>query len=116
MVMRLAGGALLLLGLLLMALGAVGLLSIQLVLSDSGAVTLLLAGLVCVALGVLIWRGSRLATLVALVLLVCLLVIQGATLAGAPAREPEDFWRLAITGALAALLGLAAARPSRVGR
>lgn len=108
MAVRLAGGALLLLGVVLAALGLIGLLSLQLVVSDGGAALVLLIGVVCLVLGVLVWRGSRLATMVALVLLVALVVLQATALLSTPQREVEDLWRLALTAALALLLALAA--------
>jgi len=114
MVARIAGGALSLLGVALVVLALIGLTSIQLVLTSTGAVIVLLAGLTCAALGVLVWRRSRLATLVALLLLVTLAVLQATALLASPLREAADVWRLALTAALAVLLALAArALPGR---
>ncbi len=114
MVAKIAGGALSLLGVALVVLALIGLASIQLVLTTSGAVIVLLAGLTCAVLGVLVWRRSRLATLVALLLLVTLAVLQATALLASPLREAADVWRLALTTALAVLLALAArALPAR---
>lgn len=104
----LAGGALIALGVVLVALGVVALVSIQLVIGTGGAISLLGAGAVCVVLGVLVWRGSRLATGVALTVLLCLVLIQIAGLATASPREPADIARLALTAALATLTAVAA--------
>jgi len=114
MVARIAGGALSLLGVVLVVLALIGLASIQLVLTTAGAVIVLLAGLTCAVLGVLVWRRSRLATLVALLLLVTLAVLQATALLASPLREAADVWRLALTATLAVLLALAArALPAR---
>lgn len=109
---RLAGAGLLALGVVLVALGVVALVSIQLVIDTGGAISLLGAGAVCVALGVLVWRGSRLATGVALALLLCLVLIQVTGLVTASPREPADVARLGLTAVLAMLTALAA-RPRR---
>ncbi len=53
-------------------------------------------------------RGSRLATAVALVGLLCLVVVQASTVLGTPAPESGDLARLALTTVLTGLLGLAA--------
>ncbi len=105
---RLAGGGLVALGAVLAALGVVGLVSIQLVVSTGGALSLVAAGLGCAVFGVLVWRGSRLATAVALVGLLCLVVVQASSVLGTPAPESGDLARLALTIVLAGLLGIAA--------
>lgn len=105
---RLAGVGLLALGVVLIALGAVALLSLQLVISDGGAVSLLGSGALCVALGVLVWRGSRLATGIALALLLSLALVQLTGLLTAAQREAADIARLGLTAALATLTALAA--------
>lgn len=113
MIARLAGAALSLLGAVLVLLGLVGLLTIQLVLPTGGSVLLMLSGLVCAALGVPVWRGSRLATMTGLAALAVLLVVEAATLLQTADPEPAARWRLALTAALTGLLALAArsARP-----
>lgn len=105
---RLAGAGLLALGVVLVALGVVALLSIQLVIGTGGAISLLGAGALCAVLGALVWRGSRLATGVALALLLCLVLIQLSGLATASPREPQDVARLGLTAALATLTAFAA--------
>lgn len=107
---RLAGGGLLALGAVLVALGAVALLSIQLLIRDGGAVLLIGAGLVCGALGVAVWRGSRLAVGVALTLLLCLVLIQAGALVTGAERAPADLARFGLTALLAALTAAAARR------
>lgn len=105
---KLAGAGLIALGVVLIVLGVVALVSIQLLIGDGGAVSLLGAGVVCVVLGALVWRGSRLATGVALALLLCLVLIQMTGLFTTTPREAADVARLALTAALATLTGLAA--------
>jgi hypothetical protein len=111
MASRVAGAALLVLGMVLAVLGAVGLLSLQLVIDTGGTALLLVLGLVCITLGMLIWSGNRLATAVGLVLLIALLVLQVTSLVRAPVREVTDWLRLVLTVALAALLALAVRTP-----
>jgi len=68
----------------------------------------MIGGVVSVAAGVLVWRGSRPVTLVALTILGGLFVAQVSLLILGESGDDEAVGRLLVTGVLAALLVLAA--------
>jgi len=73
----------------------------------------MIGGVVSVAAGVLVWRGSRPVTLVALTILGGLFVAQVSLLILGESGDDEAVGRLLVTGVLAALLVLAALKPRR---
>lgn len=108
-----AGVALLLVGLAYLAFGIAGFTLPGLALSPAGAGGLVVGGVVSVAAGALVWRGSRPVTLVALTVLGGLFVAQASLLLLGESGDDEAVGRLLITGVLAALLVLAALRSRR---
>jgi peptidoglycan/LPS O-acetylase OafA/YrhL len=73
----------------------------------------MIGGVVSVAAGVLVWRGSRPVTLVALTILGGLFVAQVSLLILGESGDDEAVGRLLVTGVLAALLVLAALKSRR---
>lgn len=110
---RLAGALLIVVGALNVAFGLLSLFSDQVLLSTGVAGGLAMAGLVTAAAGVLVWRGSQLATYIALTIFGLLLFVQlgdfiqegggtGDGLAQHPATRFGVLTLLVITLALAA--------------
>lgn len=122
--LRLAGGLVVVLGLLNIVFGVVSLTTELVRLTTGVASGLVVVGAVTTAAGVLVWRGSRLATNVMLTLFGLLLVSQlGGALTAPPtatALDPADdpTLRLAVLAVVVAALALAAVRMRRrrVGR
>lgn len=112
---RLAGGLLVAVGAVNGVFGLLSLLSELVQLSPGVAGGLLVAGVVTAALGVLVWRGSRTATLVSLTVFGVLLVAQlPDLLQGGSAEGVADHpARFALLGLIVAVLALAAVRLSR---
>ncbi|CAN5584121.1 MAG: hypothetical protein H0W51_03520 [Euzebyales bacterium] len=108
-----AGAALVLVGLGYLAFGVAGFTMPGLALSSAGAGGLMIGGVVSVAAGVLVWRGSRPVTLVALTILGGLFVAQVSLLILGESGDDEAVGRLLVTGVLAALLVLAALKSRR---
>jgi peptidoglycan/LPS O-acetylase OafA/YrhL len=73
----------------------------------------MIGGVVSVAAGVLVWRGSRPVTLVALTILGGLFIAQVSLLILGESGDDEAVGRLLVTGVLAALLVLAALKSRR---
>ena len=116
--LKLAGGLVVLLGLLNVVLGMLSLTTDLVRLSAGAASGLVVAGAVTIAAGVLVWRGSRLATYVTLTVFALLLVAQLATPLdttslpdGDPSASPVV--RFGALGLLVAVLALAAWRLRR---
>lgn len=111
---RVAGGALVMLGAVLAAFGAVAAGFVpQFGLPWEIELSLMLSGIVTGWVGVLVWRGSRPLTLVALTVLGGLFVLQFTQFVALADPEDELLYRLILTGVLVALLGLAAVRTRR---
>ncbi len=115
---RLAGALLILVGILNLGLGALSLVSDQVRLSADIAGGIVAAGLLTAAVGLLVARGSRLATMVALTVFGLLLVVQlvdlaqpGGTAAGDTSASP--LLRIVVLIALVGSLALAAVRRRR---
>lgn len=68
------------------------------------------AGLLTLVAGVLVWRGSRVTTLVALTVFGLLLLVQLTGLVEGVGPETQDLVRLVVLAALVAALALAARR------
>lgn len=112
---RLAGALLVVVGVLNLAFGVLSWLTEQVQLSTGVAGGLVTAGLVTAALGTLVWRGSRLATIIALTVFAMLLVFQLSELmaeAGdtADGLAGEHLTRFGVLGVVVAALAVAAWR------
>ncbi|MEX0835549.1 MAG: hypothetical protein WD010_05630 [Nitriliruptor sp.] len=112
---RIAAVLVIVVGVLNLVLGLVSLLTDQIRLSDGIAGGLVVAGLVTAAVGTLVWRANRLATVAALTVFTMLLVYQlsevaagGGDTAGALASQPTA--RLAVLAVLVLVLSVAAWR------
>jgi hypothetical protein len=93
--------------------GLISLLTQQIRLHTGAAGGLVTAGLVTAALGVLVWRGSRLATLVGLTAFGLLLVVQVGDLP--PGMDGGGAASVGVLALLVLTLGLAAWRKRRAG-
>jgi hypothetical protein len=117
---RLAGAALLLVGLLNLVIAVLALTTGLVRISAGAAGGSLAVGLALVAVGVLVWRGNRAATIGAFAVVLALLLLQvgqvvtddGDPVAAAAAAD-EPLARLAVLAVLAAVLGVAAWRRRR---
>lgn len=112
---RLAGGLLVGVGAVNAGVGVWALVGGGAGLGVGAAGGLLVAGVVTVAAGVLVWRGSRPVTLVALTVFALLLVVQAGDLADA-SDVGDDLVPLVLLLALVGALGLAAWRGRRPAR
>jgi hypothetical protein len=117
---RLAGAALLVVGLLNLTIAVLAFATDLVRLSAGAAGGALAVGLVLVAIGVLVWRGNRAATIGAFAVALALLVLQVGQVvtddgdaAAAAASADEPLARLAVLAVLVVTLGVAAWRRRR---
>jgi hypothetical protein len=117
---RLAGAALLVVGLLNLATAVLALTTDVVRLSAGAAGGSMAVGLALVAVGVLVWRGNRAATIGAFAVVLALLLLQVGQIvtdagdaAAAAASADEPLARLAVLAVLAAALVVAAWRRRR---
>jgi hypothetical protein len=106
---RVAGGLLVAVGAANVVFGVLGLLTDVVRLGAAVSGGLLVAGLVTASAGVLVWRGSRVTTVVALAVLGLLLPVQLGELAGA-AGDETSVPRLVVLACLVVALAVAARR------
>ncbi len=107
---RIAAGLLAIVGAANAALGAWSLTAGGPELTTGVAWGLVVAGLLTLAAGVLVWRGSRLTRLVALTIFGVLLLAQLTGLVGGAQVAAEDLGRIAVLVVLVVALALAGVR------
>jgi hypothetical protein len=114
---RLAGALLVLVGGLNVALGLMSLLTDQIHLSPGIAGGLVTAGLVTAAVGALVWRGNRLATILAFTVFAMLLLYQLSEViadnAASATGVAQPLTRFGVLAVLVITLGIAAWRSRR---
>ncbi|MBA2730673.1 MAG: hypothetical protein H0U48_07980 [Euzebyaceae bacterium] len=107
---RIAAGLLAIVGAANAGLGAWSLTAGGPELTTGVAWGLVVAGLLTLAAGVLVWRGSRLTRLVALTIFGVLLLAQLTGLVGGGQFAAEDFGRVVVLAVLVLALALAGGR------
>jgi hypothetical protein len=114
---RLAGALITLVGVLNLAVAVLGLTTGLVRLSPAATGGFVAVGLLVTAVGVLVWRGNRAATILAFAIFAALLIVQIPTLFGDPdpsaTQADQPLARAAVLALLTVATGFAALRARR---